>query len=282
MYTVYCHTNKTNDKKYFGITQQKCKKRWQGGNGYRKNDHFYSAIKKYGWNGFKHEIIMHGLSKEEACNLEQYLIAIHDTTNQEKGYNISVGGEYGSLGHKLSEEQIEKMRQTTKELWNNAEYRKKNIEAHKNYVFTEEHRAKLAKASKGRKFTEEQREKISESLRNSKKFKANRKTWNKGIKYTPEQKERFKKAWEYTSDETKKQISNSVKALWEDEQYREHMSKAHLGKGNKKVICIELNKEFESLKKAQEETNIKYDCISRCCHGKTCTAGGYHWKFVRG
>lgn len=280
MYTVYCHTNKTNGKKYFGITQQKCETRWQGGNGYAANDHFYSAIKKYGWNGFKHKIIMQGLSKEAACNLEQYLIATHDTTNREKGYNISVGGEYGSLGHRLSEEQIEKMRQTTKELWNNAEYRKKNIEAHKNYVLTEEHRAKISKALKGHTLTEEQRKKLSESLRNSEKLKANRKTWNKGIKYTPEQKEKFKKAWEYTSDETRKKISKSVKELWNDEAYRKRMTASHKGKNTKKVLCVELEKVFNSLQEAQNEMGIAYFNISKCCNGQTNKAGGYHWKFV--
>lgn len=280
MYTVYCHTNKTNGKKYFGITQQKCKTRWQGGNGYVDNKYFYSAIKKYGWSGFEHEIIMQGLSKEDACNLEQFLIATHDTTNREKGYNISVGGEFGSLGRKMTESQIEAMRQRTKNLWNNEEYRRKNVESHKNYVFTDEQRAKISKASKGHTLTEEQRKKISEALRNSEKFKANRKTWNKGIKYTPEQKEKFRRVWEYTSDETREKISKSVKELWEDSAYREKMVAAHKGKGLKRVLCVELNKIFNSLQEAQKETAIDYSGISKCCHGRANTAGGYHWEFV--
>lgn len=45
-YTVYCHTNKVNGKKYFGITRQRCKTRWQGGNGYSSNPYFSAAIKK--------------------------------------------------------------------------------------------------------------------------------------------------------------------------------------------------------------------------------------------
>lgn len=280
MYTVYCHTNKTNGKKYFGITQQKCKTRWQGGNGYAANAHFYSAIKKYGWNGFEHEIIMQGLSKEAACNLEQFLIATHDTTNREKGYNISVGGEHGSLGHRLSKEQIEKIRQTTKELWNNAEYRKKNIESHKNYFFTEEHRANISKACKGHTFTEEQKKKIGNAIRQSEKYKTNRKTWNKGIKYTPEQKEKYKKAWENTSDETKAKISKSVSELWNDKTYREHMVTSHIGKNTKQVLCVELNRAFKSLQEAQKETGINYSGISKCCHGQSNKAGGYHWKFA--
>lgn len=108
-YTVYCHTNKVNGKKYFGITRQRCKTRWQGGNGYSSNPYFSAAIKKYGWDGFTHEIIAQGVSKQEACELEQYLIRTHDTTNRSKGYNISIGGEFGNLGRKYSDAEKAKM-----------------------------------------------------------------------------------------------------------------------------------------------------------------------------
>ncbi len=71
-YTVYAHTNKTNFKTYFG--QTKCEdltKRWAGGNGYKGCPHFYAAIKKYGWDGFTHEIIQTGLTKEQADEIER-------------------------------------------------------------------------------------------------------------------------------------------------------------------------------------------------------------------
>jgi len=91
-YSVYIHTSKVNGKKYIGITKQNPERRWQKGKGY-EGTYFGNAISKYGWDGFTHEIIMQGLSKEEACNLEITLIRSYDTTNREKGYNMSEGGQ---------------------------------------------------------------------------------------------------------------------------------------------------------------------------------------------
>lgn len=90
-YCVYVHTNKVNGKRYVGITSQKPEKRWK--NGYRDNQHFSRAIKKYGWNGFSHEIFIDGLTKEQACLWESALIAQYETQDQNKGYNIQSGGE---------------------------------------------------------------------------------------------------------------------------------------------------------------------------------------------
>lgn len=90
-YCVYVHTNKTNGKRYVGITCQKPEARWK--NGYRDNEYFSRAIEKYGWDGFCHEVIMTGLTKEQACSWEIALIAQYETQNRNKGYNIQSGGE---------------------------------------------------------------------------------------------------------------------------------------------------------------------------------------------
>lgn len=91
-YYVYCHTNKINGKKYFGITRQKPERRWQNGAGYYKT-YFGNAIKKYGWDAFEHAIIASGLNKETAISIEIALIATHKTNDRRYGYNISIGGE---------------------------------------------------------------------------------------------------------------------------------------------------------------------------------------------
>lgn len=103
-YKVYVHINKINGKRYYGITKQDIEKRWLNGKGYRPyydkkgykhgNEHFWNSICKYGWNeGFEHIVIAKGLSEEEAKWLEVELIKEWDTTNQDKGYNITLGGE---------------------------------------------------------------------------------------------------------------------------------------------------------------------------------------------
>lgn len=90
---VYKHTNKINGKVYIGITCQRPKTRWSNGKGYKSNKHFWRSIQKYGWNkGFKHEILYSGLSKRQAEVMEVSLIAYYDSTDENKGYNDSPGG----------------------------------------------------------------------------------------------------------------------------------------------------------------------------------------------
>lgn len=107
-YTIYKHTNKVNGKSYIG--QTKCEdltRRWTGGNGYNGCPYFYNAIKRYGWNGFTHEVIETGLTKKEADEKEIYYIKHFDTTNPEHGYNIQRGGHHDGT---LSEESLAKFR----------------------------------------------------------------------------------------------------------------------------------------------------------------------------
>lgn len=97
MYVVYKHTS-PNGKVYIGITCRDVKKRWDNGRGYTysHNKHFESAIRKYGWINFKHEILASGLTKEEAEKMEVELIRSYDSTNPDKGYNIRSGGNANS------------------------------------------------------------------------------------------------------------------------------------------------------------------------------------------
>lgn len=103
MYTVYMHIC-PNEKRYIGITSQRCEERWKRGKGYTNNRYFTNAIEKYGWDNIEHVIIKTDISKEEACALEKQYIKLYDTTNREKGFNISTGGESSSEGFRHSEE----------------------------------------------------------------------------------------------------------------------------------------------------------------------------------
>lgn len=97
-YTVYVHINLSNNKKYVGITSFRASQRWRGGKGYKKQKYFYSAIQKYGWNGFKHIILASTLTKDEACQLEQDLIKEFKSNDRRYGYNNSIGGEHSGKG----------------------------------------------------------------------------------------------------------------------------------------------------------------------------------------
>ena len=93
---VYMHENRVNGKKYIGITGQRPEKRWKNGLGYANNLHLTSAIAKYGWDGFAHEILYSNLTKAEAERVEANLIAIHQTQDPTKGYNLRGGGHAAS------------------------------------------------------------------------------------------------------------------------------------------------------------------------------------------
>ena len=100
-YYVYVHTNKSNGKKYFGITNN-ISTRW-GHNGNQYIDSscraFGNAVKKYGWDGFTHEILHSHISRDEACRLEKYYISEFKTNiyrhGNKYGYNLTDGGEGG-------------------------------------------------------------------------------------------------------------------------------------------------------------------------------------------
>lgn len=91
-WSVYVHTNKTNGKRYIGITSAPPKKRWGNGVRYKTCRYFYFAIQKYGWDGFEHDVIVSGVSKPFAEYMERALISRFKTTDSEYGYNIQDGG----------------------------------------------------------------------------------------------------------------------------------------------------------------------------------------------
>ena len=105
LYSVYMLTA-PNGKVYIGITSRKPEYRWNHGKGYYQNKHLYSAILKYGWDNFKHEVLAQGITKETACLLEKELVAIYKSNDPAFGYNNSVGGEAPNMGHKSSPEEI--------------------------------------------------------------------------------------------------------------------------------------------------------------------------------
>lgn len=164
MYIVYRHTNKNNGMVYIGITCKTIRERWNSG--YRNNPHFHRAIKKHGWNGFYHEIVADGLTKEEAEEIEKYYIAKHNSANPAVGYNIELGG--NSTG-KHSEKTRQKISATQKGRTFTEEHIYNMSEAHKGLKHTAEHRAKISISLIGNKrtlgycHTEETKQKMSES-----------------------------------------------------------------------------------------------------------------------
>lgn len=118
-YCIYKHECIENHKVYIGQTCQEVDRRWREGEGYSGSPRFYSAIIHYGWKNFTHEIIENNLTKEEANIREQFWIQYYDSTNSDKGYNLTEGGE----NHLYSNESKEKMSQSAINRFSKAEER---------------------------------------------------------------------------------------------------------------------------------------------------------------
>ena len=127
-------------------------RRWDNGEGYKRQPHFYNAIVKYGWENFSHEIVAEGLCKEEACSIEIELIAQFKSNNRDFGYNATSGGEH----YTHSAESRMKISESTRG------------EKHHRYGkhLTEETRRKMSESRKGRCFSEEHRKNLSQSQLN--------------------------------------------------------------------------------------------------------------------
>ena len=160
LYSVYIHTSPSS-KVYIGITSQPVKHRWKSGRGYRHNVFFTTAIKKYGWHAFKHEVLYEGLLRKDAEKLEIELIAKYNSTDLKFGYNIARGG---NIPGPITEETRQKLRDSHKNIHPSEESRKKRSETMKKYLQTAEGKKKWRRANIGRKFSEEAKQKISKAL----------------------------------------------------------------------------------------------------------------------
>jgi group I intron endonuclease len=149
---IYKTINLTNNKIYIGQTSK------------NNEDYFGSgpiilkAIKKYGKQNFKKEILEECKTKEETNSKEIYWINFYNSTNRMIGYNISKGGNGGNLGElvnkKISQQSYNHMFGNTLRKGKTpinkgipmSETQKQKLKKPK----TEEHKANLSKARIGR------------------------------------------------------------------------------------------------------------------------------------
>lgn len=189
-YCIYMHTF-PNGKRYIGQTCVKPEIRWRGGRRY--SGLMGRAVKKYGWENIKHEILCTDLSQDAANEAEIKLIAEYDTTNPNKGYNITVGGD-GYRGTTHTEKSKEIIRQKAREQW-----RRQKAEGYTPPPITEEHRRHLSESHMGQRAwnkgkhtmddetkarLREARKKFWDDVRNGLKDNPNKRTAKRGEYYT--------------------------------------------------------------------------------------------------
>ena len=276
---VYCHTNKINGKKYFGITSKTTTRRW-GRNGERylvkkpsgeyHQPCFANAIIKFGWDNFEHEVVSSNLTAEEAKKQEIELIALYKTNcvrykNPTYGYNMTDGGDGA-----------EAMNDFIKEKISIAHIGKKASEGTK-HKMSESHKGEKNHFY-GRSHSEEAKKKISEQNKG-------RPSKYKGVPRTEEVK---KKLSEAAKKRFSVQENNPFYGKSHSEEAKNAIRNARIQKYSKPVFCIELNRIFWGPKEVENEFGFFGTAISQCCNGTSKSAYEHpktgerlHWLYAK-
>ena len=133
------------NRRYIGLTSRTMDRRWaqhvvQARSSKGGRWHFPNAVRKYGPKGFSHQVLGIYPTLEKGNWFEKFWIFMFDTTNPEKGFNLSTGG--GSRPHPIK-----------KNPWYDPAYRQRSIKAAKLRANTPRLHAILVangKKSKGR------------------------------------------------------------------------------------------------------------------------------------
>ena len=259
MYTVYKYTSPSN-KVYIGLTSGTQNKRARSkGYGYKRCTAFWRAIEKYGWDNFTYEILAQDLTEEDAKQLEKYYIKLYNSTNPEKGYNISAGGDGFSIYDYNFIKQLWDEGKGVTEIINELQCDRwvvQNALNQYNIPISE-------RRMRGRDTTEY--DKLLQDVL---------KLWNEG-----------KSVGEIQiilniNDNT---TTHALDKLQIDgkERIKRSAGKYH----QKKVYQFDkqgsfLN-EYESVAEAERQTKIHHGNIVRVCKGQRKTAGGYIWSYDR-
>lgn len=242
VWSVYKHTSPSG-KVYIGIAKN-IKQRWRsGGNGYRGCTRIWCAIQKYGWDNFKHEIIVENLTQKEASETEIALIKKHNATDPAYGYNLTFGGYNGKLSL--------------------------------------ESRAKISASLMGHPVSDKVRAILREShskplicLETKEVFESAQDVTNKlGLCRTSVLKAANGR------QEACGGYHFAVLSDYESGQIKKFVPSPAI---HTKVRCVTTGEEFENISDASRKTGITRRGISYACNGVHATCGGMRWEFIHG
>ena len=171
---IYKITNLLNKKVYIGQTINDLRRRVgrRQLNIHRYNEHLRKAVKKYGHDNFRIDVLEHCCKVEQLNKRERYWIKFYDSTNFHKGYNMDSCGNGG----------FHKSEDTKKKLsikcsgWHHTKETKRKItdsqlgEKHWAYgkKFSKQHIQNLRKSHLGNKQSKKTKEKIRKFMKKRK------------------------------------------------------------------------------------------------------------------
>jgi len=209
-WTIYCHTLKTDGRRYIGLTSHTMEKRWKEHikNSKSGRSYFQNAIRKYGYDAFEHKVLAQSWDLEGANETERTIIEQEDTRNSENGFNLALGGQHAlnsnQLEYRAKLSEIAKATQSVKYLHtlqaraaskaslNTPESKSRRSAVMKAIANTPEYRTKLSKIFKKIANTSESKKKkstVSKSIQSVKYFRTSQACINRKIALnTPESK----------------------------------------------------------------------------------------------
>jgi group I intron endonuclease len=98
---VYRRTNTKNGKVYIGKTTRTADERWASLlYEINRGSHapIHNAIRKYGSEAFKTDILYEARTYEELSKMETFFIVLHQSHLRENGYNLTLGGDGAAPG----------------------------------------------------------------------------------------------------------------------------------------------------------------------------------------
>lgn len=137
-YEVYKIQNKLNNKIYIGITNKGYKRRFKHHCSEMRNGStfiLHNAMRKYGVDNFEVTLLETVIDSDTLKEREKFWIETLDTTNRNKGYNMTLGGD-GTFGRYHSAETKEKIRQKAQNrVYNTLTVKIKNLDTNKVDIF---------------------------------------------------------------------------------------------------------------------------------------------------
>ena len=263
MGVIYKITNLINGKIYIGQTVVTEPQRWQAHiwNAYNNptNDCLYlcNAIKKYGRQNFKREILEEIDDLEELNNKEIFYIQKFNSTNPEIGYNICIGGK-GSV--KYSSEEILELYKNTHSIIQVA----KILGASKDTISKRLHGIGIETYNK----TINQYSLSGETIATFSSFSQAKEITKLPLPHiVPKHNFSCGYFWVYEIDD------RSIEEIIEKYKKNNHLAK----KIQQYDLCCNFIKEFNSAAEAARELNINVSSIKSALNCKQYSAGSYLW-----